>query len=396
MDIEPLLARLETLAPSFGRAQDDIRAMVSRGRSEDYKGVMQNCRLVLEALLRALVSDQLKQTPGKAMLDELITKFRQQANAGMIPTNVLAHMGTVQAWGNLSSHDHATKLSDDGVKVGKGEVMASLNSMVAILDWYVGTYGTPVVKPVSLPPTISLRPPAPAKKGAPIVPIAVGAIVLAVAGVGGYFATRPAATIAEPAPPVVVPVAAPFAELDALYAKWNEPVPPAACRSPIEGPKLAASKGELLALEALPANRSAEAWYLIARAQDLQKLDTKAALAKAADCPRFAAALNLSGKVAIKENRFDDALTPLQAALDSTPDFLNARFNLGMLHLKEGRVDEGMKELKRVTAVDPKFADAHFLLGMAHEGRGEKVEAKASYCAAHANGNKLAGQKCVP
>ena len=34
---------------------------------------------------------------GELKLDELVTKFRQQANAGIIPTNVLAHMGTVQA-----------------------------------------------------------------------------------------------------------------------------------------------------------------------------------------------------------------------------------------------------------------------------------------------------------
>src|SRR5580765_2387494 len=103
MEIEPLLQKLEQLAPRFGRAHEDILAMAVRGRARDYKGVMQNARLVLETLLRAMVATELKQTPGKAMLDELITKFRQQANHGVVPTNVLAHMGTVQAWGNLSS-----------------------------------------------------------------------------------------------------------------------------------------------------------------------------------------------------------------------------------------------------------------------------------------------------
>ena len=136
METEPLLLKLEALAPHFGRASEDLHAMVSRGRARDFKGVMQNARLVLEALLRDLVTRELKGTPGKAMLDELITKFRQQANAGVVPTNVLAHMGTVQAWGNLSSHDHAGSLTDDGVKVGEEEAMASLNSMVAILSWY--------------------------------------------------------------------------------------------------------------------------------------------------------------------------------------------------------------------------------------------------------------------
>ena len=84
VDIEPLLKKMDELAPQFGRAQEDLKTLVSRGRAQDYKGVMQNARLVLEALLRSLVTEELKQTPGKAMLDELVTKFRQQANAGIM------------------------------------------------------------------------------------------------------------------------------------------------------------------------------------------------------------------------------------------------------------------------------------------------------------------------
>ncbi len=381
MDIEPLLMRLEALAPSFGRAHDDIRAIVSRGRSEDYKGVMQNCRLVLEALLRALVSDQLKQTPGKAMLDELITRFRQQANAGLIPTNVLAHMGTVQAWGNLSSHDHATKLSDDKVTVGKGEVLASLNSMVAILDWYVGAYGTPLARATSLPPTVSLRPMPKAPKRAPVVPLAAAAIVLAAAGLGVYLATRPT-PIAKDEPPV-------FAALDALYPKWDEPLPPGPCRSPSEAPLLGAHPEELAALEALPKNRSAEAWYLIARAQTEQKVDAKEALNQALGCPGFAAALNLAGKIAVREQRFDDATPKFIAALESAPNFHKARFNLGMLHLTQGRLKEGESELKKVTHANPKYGDAHFGLGMFYDGQNRKEEAKAEFCAAVANGSQI-------
>ena len=382
MDIEPLLARLEALAPSFGRAQHDILATVSRGRSEDYKGVMQNCRLVLEALLRALVADQLKQTPGKAMLDELITKFRQQANAGLIPMNVLAHMGTVQAWGNLSSHDQATKLSDDGVTVGKGEVMASLNSMVAILDWYVAAHGQPVVaRPPALPPTVSLRG-LPKDNKAPLVPVLLGVVVLAAAG-GGYLATRK-----------VEPPASPFAALDALYAKWAEPLPPGPCRSVSEAAVLGPHSGELSALEALPQDRSAEAWYLIARAQVDQKVDALPAAMRALSCPGFAAASNLAGKIAIIDKRLPDALASYKAALDSAPNFHKARFNLGMLHLKEGRLIDGVTELKKVTVADPKFADAHFFLGVAYEGQQLKDEAKAEFCAALANGRTDARDRC--
>ncbi len=148
VDVEPLLKKLTELAPRFGRARADLEAIVSRGRAQDYKGVMQNARLVLETLMRSLVTDELKQTPGKATLEELVSKFRQKANSGIVPTNVLAHMGTVQAWGNLSAHDHAGSLDESGVRVGREEVVASLNSMVAILTWYAEKrgYATPTAE----------------------------------------------------------------------------------------------------------------------------------------------------------------------------------------------------------------------------------------------------------
>ena len=150
VDIEPLLSKLAELAPRFGRARVDLEAIVSRGRAQDYRGVMQNARLVLEVLLRSLVTEDLKQTPGKAMLEELVARFRQQANAGIVPAKILAHMGTVQAWGNLSAHDHAGSLDESGVHVGKDEVVASLNSVVAILGWYADKKG--LATPISAPP----------------------------------------------------------------------------------------------------------------------------------------------------------------------------------------------------------------------------------------------------
>lgn len=407
MDIEPLFKRLEELAPSFGRAAGDIQATVSRGRAEDYKGVMQNCRLVLEALLRALVTDQLKQTPGKAMLDELITKFRQQANAGIIPTNILAHMGTVQAWGNLSAHDQATKLTDAGVTVGKGEVMASINSMVAILDWYAESYGPTAGTPVKAPskpsvPAVAVRTSVvaePKKSGPPVVPLVAGVVVVAGLGAGGWFMTRPSAAV-KPPEPMPAPLAAvkpgeEFAELDALYAKWGEPLPPASCRSPKAAAAIAGKGTDLAALEAVPdADRNAETWYLLGRQQLANKKDAQAAAKKAIGCPGFANAYNLMGRVALVNENFTDAMASYQAALNAAPTFANARFNLGTLHLKQQRIAEGIGELKKVTEADPKHADAHFLLGIAYEGQKQPDQAKTEFCAALANGKKEAKDRC--
>jgi serine/threonine-protein kinase len=173
VDIEPLLSKLAELAPRFGRARVDLEAIVSRGRAQDYRGVMQNARLVLEVLLRSLVTDELKQTPGKAMLEELVSRFRQQANAGIVPARILAHMGTVQAWGNLSAHDHAGSLDESGVHVGKDEVVASLNSVVAILGWYAekkGLSATPPLDPGAAATPGASPALAPTQPGEPPVP----------------------------------------------------------------------------------------------------------------------------------------------------------------------------------------------------------------------------------
>ncbi|MFZ5446201.1 MAG: hypothetical protein ACOZQL_39805, partial [Myxococcota bacterium] len=246
VDIEPLLLKIDELAPRFGRAREDLLAMVSRGRAQDYKGVMQNARLVLEALLRSLVTEELKQTPGKAMLDELVTKFRQQANAGIVPTNILAHMGTVQAWGNLSAHDHAGSLDDSGVKVGQEEVVASLNSMVAILSWYAEKKGLRAesATPVGSSPVARAAPAAPAKSKGLVVGLAGGGALLVV-GVVAFLALQkpPIHHEKQPDSPGTA-----FVALDAVYATRGEPVPPAGCRREDEAAQLAKVASDAQAL----------------------------------------------------------------------------------------------------------------------------------------------------
>ncbi|MBX7096630.1 MAG: tetratricopeptide repeat protein [Myxococcaceae bacterium] len=400
MDIEPLLKKLSLLAPQFGRAREDIEAMVSRGRSGDYKGVMQNARLVLETLLRAMVTSELKQTPGKAMLDELITKFRQQANAGVIPTNLLAHMGTVQAWGNLSSHDHAGGLADAGVKVGEDEVVASLNSMVAILTWYAGKYpASPTMPGTSATPAPAAAPAAaPSSKG-PLL-AGLGAVVI-LGGVGAAFALgafgskttsdgRGGGGVELAA---VDPTAA-RARLDALFATGEDPAPPAACRATADTVALAGASGSLAALERLPEPRSSESWYLLAKARLDAQQPVGDALDKALACPGFAAALNLKGKVAIAEKRTDDAVEAFRATLQQAPGFNKARLNLALVLLKQQKITEGIAELRALIQSQPKHADAHFFLAVALEGQGQKQDAATEFCEAWRLGKADAKSHC--
>ncbi len=407
MEIDPLFKQIDELAGHFGRVSGDLKAIAARGRAEDYRGVMQNTRLVLEAILRDLVTRELKQTVGKAMLDELITKFRQQANAGIIPTNILAHMGTVQAWGNLSAHDHAGSLTDEGVKVGKQEVIASLNSMVAILTWYAGKLGVQLNAAPAAPAGATPVPAAaPAPQGGGKAPLIAGGVVVllgAVGGAGWYF-TRAAST---------GPVTAgdPLAALDAAYRSRNEPVPPSTCRDPGEAGKLAAAASDEAALSGL---QSAEAAYLLARLKYDAGKKPGAELERASSCAGFAAALSLYGKAQVREAEaaakggdaegaaalYGKAARNFDAALAAAPAYKAARFNRALVLLKQNHIDDGVRDLEELVAADPSFGDAHFYLGVVYEAQARggdealKKKAKDAFCAAMKHGVADAKNRC--
>jgi len=392
VEIDPLFNQIDQLAGHFGRVSGDLQAIAARGRASDYRGVMQNTRLVLEAILRDLVTRELKQTVGKAMLDELITKFRQQANAGIIPTNILAHMGTVQAWGNLSAHDHAGSLTDEGVKVGKQEVIASLNSMVAILTWYATKLGV-TLNGAAAPAAASTPPPVAAGSRAPLFGVAV--VVLGGAAAGAWFVMRPA-----PA----VPAGDPFAALDALHRSHGDPVPPATCRTEAEAEKLSAAKDEA----ALSALHGPEADFLLARLKHEAGSKPGAELERAASCAGFAAALSLQGRAQVREAEgaakggdaeaaaalYGKAARSFDAALAASPGFKNARFNRAVLLLKQNHVDDGVHDLSELVAADPSDGKAHFFLGVAYEAQGQKQKAKDAFCAAFKNGVTEAKDRC--
>lgn len=377
VDIEPLLQKMADLAPRFGRAQEDLLTMVARGRAQDYKGVMQNARLVLEAILRSLVAEELKQTPGKAMLDELVTKFRQQANAGIIPTNVLAHMSTVQAWGNLSAHDHAGSLGDSGVKVGLEEVVASLNSMVTILAWYSEKKGLTAPALAAVVPV--------AAPGAPsTLPMILGGVMLlgALGGVAAFMA-RPSETISTP------PAGDAFATLDTVYSTWKEPVPPAACRRAEDAASLARVANDVQAL-GLVEKPSPEASYLLARATNASLKQTSPALADALDCPQFAAAQHLAGLVAVREGRLPEAQKFYEEARRIAPGWLDNRQDLAALLVTTDQHDEAWKEVEGLIAAAPDDAVAWLLRGLLKDAKLDKAGAARDLCKAVKLGSRKA------
>jgi tetratricopeptide (TPR) repeat protein len=383
-DLEPLLGKLTGFAPLFGRAREDIDAMASRARAGDYKGVLQNARLVLEALLRSLVTDELKQTPGKAMLDELVSKFRQQANAGIIPTNVLAHMGTVQAWGNLSSHDHAGSLSDQAVSVGPDEVMASLNSMVAILSWYATRKN---LTPVAGAAAVARRPSAPTLSNRTLIATALAATlgVSAAVAIKTTNDAKKAALEASPPQPVNR-----FEALDAVYASWKEPPPPARCRNEKEAAQLAKDATNLDALGLID-KPSPEASYLLARAFFKERKTRSDALAAALACDDFAAAQYLAGLVVIASNGdLDEARSRFEKAKAMAPGFLDARSKLGAVYLQLNQLPKALAEAEALVAAAPDYHPGFVVRGSARAADGDLEGAFKDYCAAQKLGSSVA------
>jgi hypothetical protein len=388
MDLAPLFTRIEQLAPQFGRVEQDLLALVARGRSGDFKGAMQNARLVLESILRHLVTTELKQTPGKAMVDELLSKFRQPANASVVPIPVLAHMGTVQAWGNVSSHDHAASLNDQAMKLGPEEVGTALNSLVAILSWYAGKYAPPQVAPAGVPPP-------PARKTNPIVM----ALAIAIPVLGGGYALWVVATLG----PSSVEVANAGVALNSFYKANREPPPSGRCRVSDTRTliKIAKSPGSLALLRDVELQHP-EISYLKARALSESKQPADAELEDALKCPGFAAAHGLKAKLLGKADKKDEAAAELQQALDAEPDWSNAHYNLGLVELSRGRVKEGVEQMKLYTEAEPDDGDGWMMLGAAYEGLARQSpeatdlagKAKGAFCEAAKRGKAEAKPRC--
>lgn len=419
-ELEPLLKRIEQLTPYFGRARDDLTALTTRARHQDYKGALQNARLVVEMILRSLATTELKHTPGKAMLDELLSKFRQQAHASVIPTNILAHMGTVQAWGNLSSHDHAGGLHEAGVKVGLEDALTALNSLVAILSWYKERYAQEPESPVpaaASEPVASTAAPSKAGPANSRRPALVGGVLLAVLvvalGVLSLRASEKAAQLRK--------------QLDALVTESGEPPAPAACQekeaSAVEAlvavvpklsdqlPEASRSQEATAALETLRAQShrwGPEGSFFVAKASVLAGKPDAAAMSAALECKDFAAAENLAGRMAALAQDLKESAAHYQRAAELDARFWKPRFNLGLIALQQQRAEEAVQFLERAAELAPEVSEVSLFLGHAYAARSQASQsagkqeettadrdrAKAAWCRARQKGSRQAEFFC--
>ena len=293
-------------------------------------------------------------------------------------------MGTVQAWGNLSSHDHAGSLSDQAVSVGPDEVMASLNSMVAILSWYVTRKNlTPVTGAVAVarkpgPPTLSNR---------TLVSVAIAAAVGVAAAVGLKTTNDAKKAELEANPPQPVNR---FEALDAVYASWREPVPPARCRNEAQAAQLAADATNLDALTLID-KPSPEASYLLARAFFKDRKARHDSLARALACDDFAAAQYLAGLIVIASNGdLDEARSRFQKAAAMAPTFLDARSKLAAVYVQQKQFPQAVAEAEALIAAAPDYHPAYVVRGSARGEQGDRDGALKDYCTAQKLGSTVA------
>jgi hypothetical protein len=289
-------------------------------------------------------------------------------------------MSTVQAWGNLSAHDHAGSLGDSGVKVGLEEVVASLNSMVTILSWYAEKkgFGAAAAPQAAAPAPAPLVASAPPPSGSKTPMIAGGALLVIVLAAGGYFAFGAKTPVVDTPPP---PKSDPFATLDTVYSTWKEPAPPVGCRRADDAPQLAKVATDAQALGLLE-NPSPEASYLLARASKATLSTPSAALSNALSCPGFAGAQHLAGLVAVRENKLPEAQKFYEEARLLAPNWLENREDLAALLVKTEQHEAAWKEVDGLISAAPDGALPYLLRGLLKNAKDDKAGFAADVCKA--------------
>jgi tetratricopeptide (TPR) repeat protein len=411
-----LVTKIEALRPHFGRAQGDIEAIIVRARNKDYRGVLQNTRLVVETLFRALMSKDKSQQVGKQTLEQLLTKLNNE-----LPTQVAVHARTIQAWGNVGAHDHATDLFAAGVEVKPEEAVAALNALVPILEWYkkehiaAGDRLSGGSQPAA--PVIPISQAAPAvfvaEKKSPMGKIVAVGIVVTVVGLGALVMT----TQAERAGSTTSARAA----VDAYYTNTKEPVPPQKCKA-VEAGEIAALADATVWLtggkphskrpEDLQAHdrlekaklKSGEGNAFLARARLYAGLSGAAVLDAAerslALCETPMALATL-GSAHLLNDDSGEAKKAYDRALALAPEYGAAKINLALVEMKAGEPAAAIALLEQVVAKEPQhpaasqaLATAYLLHGQSLEKSGDAEGAKKAFCRAKELGETKAVELC--
>ncbi|MFQ5429040.1 MAG: tetratricopeptide repeat protein [Phycisphaerae bacterium] len=85
------------------------------------------------------------------------------------------------------------------------------------------------------------------------------------------------------------------------------------------------------------------------------------------------------GNTFARQGNLEDAAAAYRQALETSPDYVEARVNLGVMLARQGRLDEAVKAYREALRIRPTHADAHYNLANALRARNDNEGAVAEY-----------------
>jgi len=98
--------------------------------------------------------------------------------------------------------------------------------------------------------------------------------------------------------------------------------------------------------------------------------------------PDYAEAHYILGMAYSERGSWDEAIREYQAALRIDPNYTEAHVNLGLAYLQQGRLDDAIHEYQAALRINPDYAKAHFNLALAYRKQGQMDDAIREYQAA--------------
>ncbi len=95
--------------------------------------------------------------------------------------------------------------------------------------------------------------------------------------------------------------------------------------------------------------------------------------------PKFAPAYNGIGIAYTMLGRYPKAIDAQQSALALQPDFVEAHAGLGLAYLRQNRTELALKHYQQAVALDPQFVEAHLKIAMILLNRGSYAAAAEAY-----------------
>ena len=125
----------------------------------------------------------------------------------------------------------------------------------------------------------------------------------------------------------------------------------------------------------------AEVMTLAARQQQAGNLQEAQRLCRVIlqAAPQYTGALHLLGVVTSELGRHEEAIVPLEQAVQLRPDVAAFHSNLGLVYQRAGNLERAAAQQEEAIRLAPAFAGAHFTLGVVRREQGKLDEALAAY-----------------